>query len=310
VNLYEVLKHVVAEKETPISDATVDNWYTAAIADYHAHLDTEPTLDDLNREAINKWIDARVAAAKLSRATIKTRRGALLCLWRAAVELELLEMEPKRIRRVVVPRANPKAWTPEEVQTLFDYASKYSADRVLKNSLPSRVFWGSLIAAGYDTALRLGDVLSLERSQIRTDKDGTGVLRLAQQKNGRWVGCRLNVGTMQMIDSLLDHAPGREKIWPLWCRREGFYQAFRKLVSDSGISPGTFRFLRRSSATHVELLQPGRSSTHCGHADEDVTRKHYLDADQLAIDATTPGDLTRREPARVQWSDEPIIVGA
>jgi integrase len=143
--------------------------------------------------------------------------------------------------------------------------------------------------------LRLGDLLSLEREWIRKDSEGTGWIRIQQAKTSRLVSSRFNPSTMVLIDRLMSENPNRRLIWPLWCRRESFYLRFRALVKQSGIRHGTFRFLRRASATHVEQLAPGTSYLHAGHADPSTTLRHYLDAEQLS-GAVSPAPLVTLEP--------------
>src|SRR5687768_17565627 len=49
-------------------------------------------LADLSDDLLNRWITARVEAGK-SRKTVRGQRGAVLCLWRAAVDDGLISTE-------------------------------------------------------------------------------------------------------------------------------------------------------------------------------------------------------------------------
>ncbi|QDV23423.1 tyrosine-type recombinase/integrase [Aureliella helgolandensis] len=286
--LTELIDLILKEKELPVTVGTRNNWYLPAIADFKAFLGRNPCITDLSRECINDWIDRRVAESTLSRSTIKTRRGALLAIWRGAHELEKIDHSPIRIRKIAVRRQNPVAWNRAEIQQLFTYALTELPPRNLpKTELPPRLFFASLIAAGYDTALRLGDLLSLEREWIRVDTDGAGWINVEQSKTGTFVPCRFNPSTMLLIDRLMSTSE-RRRIWPLWCRRENFYRQFRAIVADSGVRKGTFRFLRRASTTHVELEFPGKGYLHAGHASPDVTVRHYLDGEQMLNHACSP----------------------
>lgn len=290
--LSELLDSALKEKETPVCNGTKANWYIPAIADLGAFLTRPPTVADLSRETINGWIDQRVGESRLSCYTVKTRRGAILALWRAANDLDLLRDPPAKIRKVKIRQKNPTAWHRDEVQRLLTFVLfECEPERFDKVYLPSDLYWGSLIAAAYDSALRLGDLLSLEREWIRKGKDGAGLIRIQQSKTERLVSCRFNPPTMELIDRLMAENPSRRLIWPLWCRRECFYERFKKLVRAAGIRQGTFRYLRRASATHIEQSSPGTSYRHAGHADPSTTMKHYLDAEQLG-GAVSPEPLT------------------
>lgn len=287
--LKEIVDLVLGEREWPVVPGTRNNWYLPAIADFRDYLHRDPSTDDLSRDSVNGWIDYRLQESRLSRYTIKTRRGALLAIWRGLYELDELDAGPQRIRKVRLTQANPIAWSREEVQQLLSYVlHEMPSQAMVKTGLPRSLFFGSLIAAGYDTALRLGDLLSLEREWIRTDKAGAGWLQIQQSKTGYMVASRLNPETMLLVDRLVACNPNRRLIWPLGTRREAFYHAFRKVVLGASIRRGTFRFLRRASTTHIEQIAPGTSHLHAGHVDPAITRRFYIDADQLQSSAVSP----------------------
>lgn len=293
MTLRELIAAIVADKELPPCDDTLSCWYLPAVADLEKFLCREATIDDLDRSTVNAWIDCRVREASLSVHTIKTRRGALLAIWNGAVGLEILPDPPAKIRKLRIRPKNPTAWEREEIEQLIRFALHEWQKRYLpKIELPRGLYFGSLAAAGYDTGLRLGDLLSLEREWIRVDGFGEGHLAIVQSKVSRLVGCRLHKETMRLIDELMAHNPGRRLIWPMWGRREALYSQFRKLVRAAGIRDGTFRYLRRASTTHVEIAYPGKGQEHAGHADGGVTRRHYLDAYQLQSTAVCPPPLS------------------
>lgn len=281
--LTEFLNVALDAKVMPVCSGTRNNWYLPAIADYRDCLGTDPRLEDMCRDRLNAWIDRRVSEGRLSCYTIKTRRGALLSIWRAAVEHDLLDVMPAKIRQVRMRRTNPTAWDRAEVQRLFSYSLHNMPDkRMPMTDLPQRVFFASLISAGYDTALRLGDLLSIEREWIRTDKEGAGWMSIQQSKTGLLVASRINPTTMGLIDRLMSTNSDRRLIWPLGFRREALYRQFKRLVKQSGVRSGTFRFLRRASTTHVEMDAPGTAYRHAGHSDPATTRRYYLDHEQLS----------------------------
>ena len=139
---------------------------------------------------------------------------------------------PSQLRTVKVPARVPTAFTVEQMCALL--AAADSTERPL--------WWRSLLLASYDTALRLGDLLSIERPDVWPD----GSLSIVQSKTGRTHRVKLRAETLKAIDK---HLAGRTTglIWPLWARREALYRAFQKLRQAAGIKSGTLRWIRRSS---------------------------------------------------------------
>lgn len=274
--------------EFGISDATVDCWLKPAVSDLSKFLGREFTLADFSRETINKWIEAKQKAGSPP-STVKTRRNAALALWRCAYDLEMVGEGPDRIRKVKLGPMAVEAWNKPELKQLVDWINTGMKDRKLPMvKLHKRIYFLSLVMAAYDSGLRLGDLLSLEFEWISRGAQGEGVITICQHKTQRLVSCRFSAATMLLIDELMAENPDRRLIWPLWCRRDGFYRAFKKIVRDAAIRNGTFRWLRRSSTTHVEIERPGQGSHHAGHADARTTSRHYLDFSQISQNVRGP----------------------
>jgi monovalent cation:proton antiporter-2 (CPA2) family protein len=77
-------------------------------------------------------------------------------------------------------------------------------------------------------------------------------------------------------------------VWPLWGRREAFYRHFARVVVAANIRPGTFRWLRRTAATQLERIEPGRGTELLGHASRSTTEQWYLDKSQLGTPPLPP----------------------
>lgn len=232
------------------------------------------TLDDLRDEPLNAYLDW--LRANRAPDTVRTRRGNLLILWHWAYQEELIDLAPRRIRRLrPIPR-QPTAWTVQEVRELIATAERLPG--CFHGTVRRRAaWWSSLIRAGYDTGLRLGDLL-----RLRTVEVGP-LISLVQHKTGRPVNLQLRPATLAAIDQTLADEP-RDIVWPLWGTEETFFGHMRALVRLAGIRPGTFRWLRRSAATQVERVEPGRGTELLGHASRSTTETWYLDRSQL----TTP----------------------
>ena len=221
-------------------------------------------LDSLSGDDVNRWL-GHLKEIGRSPFTIKQRRISLLVLWRSAWEDGLAPpLEP--VKRLKPLQHDPQAWTVDEVRKLL--AAAEASSRPL--------FWCSLVRAGYDSGLRLGNLLALRVEQV------AAVVRLRQVKVGTPVSVQLRPET---LESIRQQATGRDVsglVWPLWGRREAFYRGFRRLVASAGIRKGTFRWLRRASATAVESVEPGRATELLGHRSRAVTEQFYLDRSQLS----------------------------
>lgn len=289
VALSALLEQFVLNHEQGLSSATIACFYRPAISDFSRFLGYPAESLDFTKENLNRWIQWKTDQGCAS-ATIKTRRNALLALWRWAFENEILDEEPKRIRKVRLSYAGVEAWTPEEITRLIQFALEDGDNHLGTTGLPRSLYFASLVSAGYDSALRLGDMLCLKRSMIHV-KNRCGYLRVIESKTNKIKQVRFYPHTMKLIDRLWDIQPDREVIWPLWCRREQFYRSFNTLVKHAGIRKGTFRWLRRASITQVELIKPGWGTVHAGHSDPIITKRHYTDAGQLNEEVTAPPPL-------------------
>lgn len=148
--------------------------------------------------------------------------------------------------------------------------------------LPRRArFWSALVRAGYDSGLRLGDLLSLEVEQL------SSVFSVSQIKTGCYVAVGLRPTTLLAIRLHLD---GRRSgvIWPWPYRREALYRHFRRLVLSAGIRPGTFRWLRKTAATQCERVTPGSGTLLLGHTHRATTEAWYIDRSQIGIPQMPP----------------------
>jgi integrase len=247
-----------------ISPSTLEHyhWVLASFERLHGPLH----LENLTADAVNAWL-IWLRERGRSPWTIKQRKISLLVLWRAAW-LDGLAPPLPPIRRLRPCHFSPTAWTLEEVRQLIRTAEVF----------PARPLWtASLIRTGYDTGLRLGDLLSLQVGQIKSNPLG-----VVQHKTGRQVSLLLRPETLCAVRQQIMARQPSELVWPLWGRREAFYRHFRCVVRAAQIRPGTFRWLRRSAATACERVQPGAGTVLLGHTSRSTTERWYLDAAQLS----------------------------
>jgi hypothetical protein len=83
----------------------------------------------------------------------------------------------------------------------------------------------------------------------------------------------------------------REFVTPWDATHTSFAAQFKNLANAANVG-GTWKFLRRGSATDVERKHPGAGSTHLGHVPgSGVAESNYFDQRLLQRDKTMPTEL-------------------
>ncbi len=87
---------------------------------------------------------------------------------------------------------------------------------------------------------------------------------------------------MEALRASLVRCP-RELVTPWLGSHETFSDQVRTLVRRAGVRPGTWKWVRRTSATDVEIQEPGAAPRHLGHAPgSKVAYASYVDPAQVA----------------------------
>jgi hypothetical protein len=220
-----------------------------------------------------------------SAVTVRNKRVALLALWRDAADEGLCRPPTRRIYKQQARLAPIMAWRPAEVVRLIAAARQLKRHHAC--GLPRSQWWELAIRVAWDSALRWGDQIALDARVIQPD----GSFSVRQSKTGRVVTCRLSRATLAMLDASLSAAP-RRLVTPWPASHETFNAQVRRLVAKAGIRAGTWKWLRRGSATDVERLHPGAGSAHLGHAPGSrIAEAHYFDQTILARDVFMPTEL-------------------
>lgn len=245
-----------------ISDnAALQLHYTVRL--FSRYLERPALVADFQPATVNAWLQWLQAGRAPS--TLKSQRRNLLTLWRWFYDAELTEVPPLRVRRLRPVHLVPTAWTLDELRQLLRTVAP----------LP---WWNSLVRVGYDTALRLGDLLALTWPDLERRA-------LVQHKTGHVVCFALRPSTLEALDQLPRQ---RGPVWQLAVRRETFYRRFQRLVRQAEIRPGTFRWIRRTAITQIERVSPGQGTPLAGHRSRQTTEQHYIDQAQLHVPQLPP----------------------
>lgn len=255
----------------------------AVVRSFSTFLEHQATTDDLADEPVNRWLASLAGAAE----TRNNKRRQLLTLWRYAyLDLHTVERGPGRIRRIKRPERVPECWTLEQFRRLEEECDRLPG-RFRKLPVQRALYMRALVDAKYDTALRLGDLLSLERDWIWPG----GFLSIVQHKSGKSHRIRLRDSTLARIDELQAALPGHRLIWPQFAERKRFYQLFRKIVAAAGLK-GSSKWIRRTSGSYYEREHPGEAWRHLGHARPGVDRQFYLAPNIAYPERPLPPDVT------------------
>ena len=240
----------------------------------------ELAVTDLTEKLVSDWLAAY--STMVAPATVRCKRTAILVLWRAAADAGLCRAPTRNVLPVRLGWQQIVAWRPDEVQKILEVCK--TLKRPHQCGLSRAVWWELAVRVAWDTALRRGDQLALTVDRIAPD----GTLAVEQSKTRRIVTCRLSAPTLAMLEQSLQSCP-RRLVTPWTASRESFQEQFRRIVRLSGVRQGTWKWLRRGSATDVERLHPGCGSTHLGHAPGSrIAERNYFDHSLLGRDAAQP----------------------
>lgn len=155
------------------------------------------------------------------------------------------------VRNVKLAKLSPESWTSEEVGRLV--------------AATDDAYWREIIQAAFYTGLSQCDLHRVERQHFRDD----GSLPWVRSKTG----AEVLIGVP--VEFLASLGPRIGPLWPLRTSKEYFRREFKKIVHAANLT-GTFKKLRKSSGTDVELQFPGRGHEHLGNTRK-IFETHYLD---------------------------------
>lgn len=239
-------------------------------------------LEQLNERSVSEWL--RDYSATVKPHTVRGKKSMLLALWRAAAD-DGLASEPsaRRVRRVRLPQLVPTAWTKAEVETLLKYVN--TLKRPHKSGLSRAAWWDLAVRVAWDSGLRWADLVALRVDAIAAD----GTATVVQEKTGKVSTFRLSPTTLEAMRATLAERP-RALVCPWPASGETFRDQFTRIVERAGIRAGTWKWIRRSSGTDVEMQLPGVGHLHLGNTRR-VFEQSYGDPTQIGRRAPCPREL-------------------
>jgi len=226
-------------------------------------------FDELDERSVSLWL--RDLAQTRSPSTVRSKRVAILCLWRAAADEDLCYPPRRRVRAARVPQEPVECWALDEVRRICEACR--GLQRWHSSGLRRSAWWELAVRVAWDTALRRGDQLRLEVSRV----EPTGRTMVVQNKTRRSQPIRLADETLELLRQTLVDAP-RDMVCPWTASVETFSAQFARIVERAGVRNGTWKWLRRASITDCEAQQAGAGGPQGGHAPGSrITAMHYID---------------------------------
>lgn len=231
---------------------------------------------DISKERVNAYLQARLKV--ISSLTCRAERTVLLTLWRWAWENEIVENQPRGVMRIKTSKPPTQAWTVEQLRHAIAMTSKCDTTR-LRSGASLGQFLRAWILLGYEAGARRGDLFSMTREHIDGD-----TLRWTQHKTGDPIVKVLSPACLEAVGAMLAASPdGTILGWV--CKRRRAMSVMKAHLKQCGLS-GTSKWLRRSGATHIEMVAPGKASLHLGHRTATLAAQAYIDWGQVR--KTTP----------------------
>ena len=197
--------------------------------------------------------------------TARSTLADYVVLWNAAGDEDLVPYPRlRRLRRPKCPQLIIECYTQAEVGRLLQAATELRGEYA--NGVRKGLYWEAIIRLGWDTGLRRGDLMRFKKSDVRAD----GSLRVVQSKTRRIVPVKIRESTRKALDAIQYDQP---LDWTMDLTYFGRH--FKRIVRASGVGKGSFKWVRRSSGTYVDMKQPGAGSKHLGHSNPQMFDKHY-----------------------------------
>ena len=243
--------------------------YGNTVKQFAKFLGRDPTLADLSDLTMSRYLDHR--CENRSAFTAEKERTQLFAIWRCAADRSLVECRPT-LQTTPLPTRIPTAWSIDQLRQLLTTA-KVATGNI--GDVPARVFWPALILVLWQSAERIGAIMSCTKQDYVRPRL---LVRAEYRKGGK--RDKLYTFTDPVCDLLdvLASSGKSEKLFDWVKNREYMWALFGKLIERSGIpsqKKARFHQLRRSAATHF-TASGGDAVALLDHSNPKTT-KAYLD---------------------------------
>lgn len=245
------------------------------------------TLSDLTDQNIGQACQWLMRKKQLSISSASKLRENLCTLWKFAFAKQMVQSLPV-IPHIREPRRIPRAWSREELTTLWQYLSKLPG---VIGDIPENIWYQSLVAVLWDTGERIGAVWQVAWPQV--DLDGGWMTVRAEQRKGR-KSDRLYKLRPETIALLRQIQQTHGRVWPWPFCETYLWQRWKQLLRRAGLPDGrefAFHCFRKSVGSHIAAAG-GNAQQALDHASQETTTLIYLDP--RIVKPPQPSDLLFR----------------
>lgn len=275
---------------TKIRSEDTRRQYRFAINDYAEALGRPPTLGDLTDDGMARLM-VHLTDRGLAEITINERVGRITALWRWLAKRGVVSHWPT-IEPIPVPERIPRAWTQDELRSLFASVQKELGHI---GGVLARDWWLAFLAFTWCTSERRGATLAMTWKMVNLTA-GVATLPPAIRKGRKKAGVYdLWPEVVELLREI--RQPPRELVFPFPFDNTTYYNHFSRILRRAGLPVGRAyktHAIRVSHATWRELLH-GDSTDALGHDNPATTRKSYIDPRVLR---------KNRKPLFIPWLPE------
>lgn len=245
------------------------------------------TLRDLSDSNVCAWLAARSKVA--SKATLKRERNDLVRLWKWAA-MNGWCRGPVDIPGIKLPRKVPRAYSVDQIALCIRICSEMSG-LIPGTNIPRRDWWVALLLLIFDTGVRIGAALAVDRAELCLDRSFV-VLSDVTAKTDCEQMLWLRSQTCAALRRLMSHSlgpnrngPATGKLFPLVRSRSTVFAQFRRIRAKAGFPKerSGFHKIRKSHATYITATCGVESAARqLGHSTTAMTWSRYVDPMLLA----------------------------
>lgn len=293
--LSDLLEHYLSVSPQIAKQTTRDH-YWRSLRQFADFLGREPTVADLNDDAVHGFMIAAVKDG-LTEATANQRMKQLRAIWEWAARRRTVDQFPT-LKKLTEPEPLPVAWRPDELKALFATCARQTG---WIGPHKASTWWLALHWWLYDTGERASATFSLRREWVDLT---TGTVRVPakSRKGGRKAMVyRLRAETLALFGTMMSVPSDSGLVWDRpWGDWQCFYKRYRRVVLSAGL-PWVKRKtgLHKMRVTVFTMIEAngGNATTFARHSHRSVT-EGYIDktiiaacgAEQWPLDAVRPDE--------------------
>ncbi len=234
--LWQVCHAEYFPRKTEIRSELTRHQYGVALRSFGKFLGRDPSLSDLNDEAVAAWLADQVAAGK-SINTAREQVGRILALWTWLARQRRIEAFPA-VEKPSPPESVAKPLSDSQLRALFATAAD---QRGAICGLPADLWWMSFFAMALTTGERKSALLACQVGWIDLANSRATFppeVRQGRRQRGEY---RLWPEMAVLLKRMIEVDPARRLVWPWGLSASSYHTALNSIVKAAGI-PGTREF--------------------------------------------------------------------